>query len=117
MKRVKYFAATILIADDSMVVRAVVRAHLDDAGYRVVEAEDGPAALRLARSTSPDLILLDIEMPGLDGRQVLAALKADSELCQIPVVFLTNRAGVDDVVAGLNGGAHDYLRKPFESAE
>jgi diguanylate cyclase (GGDEF)-like protein len=108
---------TVLIADDSMVVRAVVRAHLEDAGYRVLEAHDGETALAVARDSSPDLILLDIEMPGLDGHQVLAALKSDDDLRGIPVVFLTNRAGMEDVVAGLNGGAHDYLRKPFEPAE
>ena len=63
------------------------------------------------------MILLDIEMPELDGFEVLAALKGDAELQDIPVVFLTSRSGITDVVAGLRGGAHDYLKKPFEHVE
>ena len=65
----------------------------------------------------PDVILLDVEMPGIDGFQVLRALKSDAELKDIPVVFLTSRSDIDDVVAGLRGGAHDYLKKPFEHVE
>lgn len=110
-------AATVLIADDSLVIRAVVRDGLENEGYRVTEAIDGDAALELCRQTPPDVVLLDIEMPGLDGYQVLAALKSDARLRDIPVVFLTSRGGMDDVVAGLRGGAHDYLKKPFEPAE
>ena len=109
--------ATVLIADDSLVVRAVVRGGLEDEGYRVMEAVDGLAAIEHCRHDSPDIILLDIEMPELDGYQVLAALKSDAELKDIPVVFLTSRSGIDDVVAGLRGGAHDYLKKPFENIE
>ncbi len=109
--------ATVLIADDSLVVRAVVRGGLEDEGYRVVEAVDGLAAIEHCRQDAPDIILLDIEMPELDGYEVLAALKSDAELKDIPVVFLTSRSGLDDVVAGLRGGAHDYLKKPFENIE
>jgi len=109
--------ATVLIADDSLVIRAVVRSELEGEGYRVVEALDGLAALRQCREDPPDVVLLDIEMPGLDGYQVLSELKGDAQLKDIPVVFLTSRAGMEDVVAGLRGGAHDYLKKPFESAE
>jgi diguanylate cyclase (GGDEF)-like protein len=108
---------TVLIADDSLVIRAVVRSDLEDEGYRVIEAVDGLAALEQCREEPPDVVLLDIEMPGLDGYQVLAALKSDEGLKNIPVVFLTSRSGMDDVVAGLRGGAHDYLKKPFEPAE
>lgn len=109
--------ATVLITDDSLVVRAVVRAHLETEGHHVVEAEDGLAALELCRKSAPDIILLDIEMPGLDGYQVLAELKGDPELTDVPVVFLTDRTNMEDVLAGLRGGAHDYLKKPFEPAE
>lgn len=109
--------ATVLIADDSLVIRAVVKGELEEEGYRVVEAVDGLAAVRQCRDDPPDVVLLDIEMPGLDGYQVLAELKGDPDLRDIPVVFLTSRGGMDDVVAGLRGGAHDYLRKPFESPE
>lgn len=108
---------TVLIADDSLVIRAVVRAHLEEKGYAVVEAEDGIAAVERCATTRPDVVLLDIEMPGLDGYQVLARLKDAPELRDIPVVFLTSRSGMDDVVAGLEAGAHDYLRKPFEPQE
>jgi two-component system cell cycle response regulator len=110
-------AATVLITDDSLVVRAVVRAHLETAGHQVLEAEDGEQALEMCRTHAPDVILLDIEMPGLDGYQVLAALKADDRLKDVPVVFLTDRTSMQDVLAGLRGGAHDYLKKPFEPAE
>ena len=110
-------AGTILIADDSLVVRAVVRSGLEDEGYRVIEAVDGLAALEQCSQDPPDVILLDVEMPGLDGYEVLAELKGNAHLKDIPVVFLTSRSGMDDVVAGLRGGAHDYLKKPFEAAE
>jgi two-component system, cell cycle response regulator len=110
-------SATVLIADDSMLIRAVARAGLEDEGYQVAEADDGLAALDACRKEPPDVVLLDIEMPGLDGYQVLAELKSDPELKHIPVVFLTSRGSMDDVVAGLRGGAHDYLKKPFEPAE
>jgi diguanylate cyclase (GGDEF)-like protein len=110
-------AATILIADDSLVIRAVVRSGLEEEGYLVIEADDGLAAVEKCRRYRPDVVLLDIEMPGLDGYQVLKELKADPELKNIPVVFLTIRTGMDDIVAGLRGGAHDYLKKPFEPAE
>jgi len=110
-------AGRIVVADDSMVIRAVVCDQLEEEGYEVVQAVDGESALAQCTITRPDAILLDIEMPGLDGHQVLARLKADSELCDIPVVFLTGRTSTDDMVAGLRAGAHDYLKKPFEPAE
>lgn len=110
-------AATVLIAEDSLVVRAVVRRHLEEQGYSVVEAHDGESALAECESAQPDVVLLDIEMPGLDGHQVLAALKRDPSLCDLPVVFLSGRTSTDDVVTGLSMGAHDYLKKPFEPSE
>jgi len=107
----------ILIAEDSLVVRAVLRDQLEDEGYDVIEAVDGSAALTMCDIARPDAILLDIEMPGLDGHEVLVRLKADPALRDIPVVFLTGRTATHDMVAGLRAGAHDYLRKPFEPAE
>jgi len=109
--------AMVLIADDSLVVRAVVRAGLEGEGYQCVEAENGLDALERCRLDPPDVILLDIEMPGLDGHQVLIELKRDEYLRDIPVVFLTGRTGMNDVLTGLRAGAHDYLKKPFEPAE
>jgi diguanylate cyclase (GGDEF)-like protein len=108
---------TVLVVDDSLVVRAVVRAALENEGYGVAEAGDGTAAIDTCRQSPPDVVLLDIEMAGLDGHQVLATLKDDDRLRDIPVVFLTGRTGMKDVVAGLRGGAHDYLKKPFEPEE
>ena len=107
----------IVIAEDSLVMRAIVRQHLEDHGYEVVEADDGNAALDACRTHRPDAALLDIEMPALDGHEVLAQMKADDALADIPVVFLTGRTGTDDIVAGIELGAHDYLKKPFEAPE
>jgi two-component system cell cycle response regulator len=109
--------ANVLVADDSLVVRTVVRDELESSGYRVHEAEDGLSAIAHCRRTPPDVVLLDVEMPGLDGYQVLAELKSDSDARDIPVVFLTSRSRMEDVVAGLRGGAHDYLKKPFDPPE
>jgi diguanylate cyclase (GGDEF)-like protein len=108
---------TILIADDSMVVRAVLRRQLETDGHTVVEAVNGEEAIDACREYHPDVILLDVEMPVLDGHATLMRLKADPELKDIPVVFLTGRVDTVDVVNGLRLGAHDYLRKPFEANE
>ena len=108
---------TILIADDSMVVRAVLRRQLEGDGHTVVEAVNGEEAIAACREYRPDVILLDVEMPVLDGHATLMRLKADPELKDIPVVFLTGRVDTVDVVNGLRLGAHDYLRKPFEANE
>lgn len=109
--------ATVLVADDSPVVRAVLRQHLEEEGYQVVEAEDGFGAIDMTRRHRPDVVLLDIEMPGLNGNEVLAHVKAENELKDTPVVFLTGRTGSEEIVAGLRSGAQDYLKKPFEPAE
>ena len=110
-------SATILVADDSRVVRALLRQHLELRGFRVAEAVDGGEAVRLSRVVWPDVILLDIMMPVLDGYATLQALRADPEMRDVPVVFLTARSSTDDVVEGLRLGAHDYLGKPFEPSE
>jgi diguanylate cyclase (GGDEF)-like protein len=109
--------ARVLVAEDSLVVRSLLRRQLEDAGYAVVEAVDGEEALRLCQERHPDVVLLDVEMPKLDGYGVLSAIRKDPDLAEIPVVFLTARATTEDVVEGLRLGAHDYLRKPFEAAE
>ncbi len=108
---------TILVAEDSLVIRVALRRQLSAQGYEVVEAEDGAEALARCRQVRPDVVLLDVEMPQLDGHQVLAIVKEDPDLRDIPVVFLTARAKTDDVVEALRLGAHDYLRKPFEPSE
>lgn len=108
---------TVLVADDSDVVRDAVRRHLGEAGYVTIEASDGAEALALARSHEPDVILLDVQMPVLDGYQVLDALKQDEDLATIPVVFLSVRNSVREIAEALTRGAHDYLPKPFQPIE
>ena len=98
-------------------MRSMLRLLLEDEGYRVVEAVDGEEALSACGEHGPDVVLLDVEMPKLDGHGVLAAMRSSPELADIPAVFLTARATTEDVVEGLRLGAHDYLRKPFEPAE
>jgi two-component system cell cycle response regulator len=110
-------AAVVLVAEDSAVIRAVLGEQLRSSGYQVVEADDGEQAMAVSRRERPDVVLLDVEMPRLDGHAVLASLKADPELADVPVVFVTSRVTTDDVVEGLRLGAHDYLRKPFEGSE
>lgn len=109
--------ALILLADDSATVRAVARLELETAGYDVVEAADGAQALAAAREHRPDVVLLDVEMPVMDGYETVTALKADPLTADVPVVFLTGRVGAEDVVRALQLGGHDYLRKPPEPAE
>lgn len=108
---------TILVCDDSQIMRALVRATLEDASYSVVEAEDGEQALRLARRVVPDVILLDVMMPGRSGLEVLAELRADAELGGVPVIMLTALAQATDREASEQAGADRYLTKPFHIAE
>ncbi len=110
-------SAVVLVADSSPVVRALLADQLSGQGLRVTQAADGLDAVECARVQRPDLVLLDVELPGIDGHEVLRRLKDDHELADVPVVFLTGRAATADVVEGLRLGAHDYLRKPFEPAE
>jgi diguanylate cyclase (GGDEF)-like protein len=107
----------VLVADDSAVVRKVLRDRLGEQGWAVEEARDGVEALERAHRSPPEVILLDIEMPRMNGYETLAALKAAPGLRDIPVIFLTARDDATDVADGLRRGAHDYLRKPFETPE
>lgn len=107
----------VVVAEDSLVIRAVLVEQLQSRGYRVIEAGDGEEALAACHREQPDVVLLDVEMPHLDGHGVLARIKADPRLADIPVVFVTSRVTTEDVVDGLRLGAHDYLRKPFEPSE
>ena len=108
---------TILVVDDSTAIRRILGRALAAAGYRVVEAADGSAALDACRAEHPDLVLLDIDMPVMDGHTTLREMRADPDLAAIPVLFLTARTAGTDVAAGLELGAQDYLRKPCEPAE
>ena len=106
----------ILVSDDNPTNLEVLRVRLNAHGYEVVTAVDGEDALRSARELEPDLVLLDIMMPKLDGISVLKQLKGDTALPFIPVILVTARADTRDIVGGLEAGADDYLAKPFEQA-
>lgn len=108
---------TVLVADDSATVRALVRFELEAAGYAVREAADGQEALAVAGSGGVDVVLLDVEMPVLDGYGAITALKGDPATAELPVVFLTGRVEGGDVVEALRLGAQDYLCKPPQTAE
>jgi len=107
----------VLLVEDSAAIRALVRRMLVAGGHTVVEAAHGADALAACRQHQPDVVLLDVEMPGMSGWDVLAAMKADPALSDVPVVFLTGRSDTADMVDGLRLGAHDYLRKPCEPTE
>jgi class 3 adenylate cyclase/CheY-like chemotaxis protein len=108
--------ARILVVDDNEANLDIARARLESLGYEVVSAVDGEAALDAARDSVPDLILLDIMMPKLDGIEATRRLKADRALPFIPIILVTAKADAKDVVAGLEAGGDDYLTKPFDHA-
>jgi sigma-B regulation protein RsbU (phosphoserine phosphatase) len=110
-------ADRILIVDDLAVNRQLLRAALSRAGFDCLLAGDGPAALLAAREDKPDLVLLDVLMPGMDGYQVCAQLKADPATADIPVIFLSSLDEAADKVKGLAAGAADYVAKPFDRGE
>lgn len=107
----------ILLADDEPDVVWALRRSLRAGGHEVITARDGVETLALARRHPPDLILLDITMPALDGLQVLRRLRDDSGLAAVPVLILSARSSVEDRVKGLEGGGDDYLIKPFDLRE
>ena len=106
--------ATVLIVDDQPEIVRLVRDYLEGAGFDVVTAGDGEQALRLARTAHPDLIILDLTLPSLDGLDVARALRRDGDL---PIIMLTARTEESDRVAGLELGADDYVTKPFSARE
>ena len=109
--------ATILIVDDSRTIRQILKRVLVGDGYRVTEAADGSLGLAAIRSDRPDLVLLDVDMPVMDGLTTIRAMRADPEMSTLPVLFLTARTSGTEVAEGLGLGAQDYLRKPCEPSE
>ncbi len=107
----------VLVVDDEAAIRLLCRVNLEAAGMEVLEAEDGRDGLRMARSEQPDVILLDVMMPGLDGWQVLEELLGDEETREVPIVFLTARAELRDQTRGIELGGIDYITKPFNPVE
>ena len=103
----------ILLVDDEEDILELVRYNLAKAGYRVTAVTSGEDAIKAARSKLPDLVLLDLMLPGVDGLEVCNTLKRDQKTANIPVVMLTARGDEADVVTGLELGADDYITKPF----
>jgi two-component system, OmpR family, alkaline phosphatase synthesis response regulator PhoP len=103
----------ILVVEDESDIRELVAYNLVKQGYRVIPSETGEDGLRLVRSETPDLIVLDLMLPGVDGLEVCRTLKRDPDTASIPLVMLTAKGEEADIVTGLELGADDYLTKPF----
>jgi DNA-binding response OmpR family regulator len=110
-------STTVLVIDDEAPIRLLCRVNLEAEGMRVFEASDGPSGLDAARSEVPDVILLDVMMPGLNGWQVAEELLDDERTRRIPIVFLTARAELRDRARGLDVGGIDYVTKPFNPVD
>ena len=108
---------TVLVIDDEAPIRLLCRVNLEAEGMPVLEASDGPSGLTTAASSTPDVILLDVMMPGLDGWGVAEALLEDERTAEIPIIFLTARAEFRDRARGLDIGGVDYITKPFNPVE
>jgi two-component system, OmpR family, KDP operon response regulator KdpE len=104
----------VLVVDDEQRIIRFVRLHFEAKGARVSEAHDGAAALEAVRTLLPDLVVLDVQMPGMDGFETLAAIRRTSD---VPVIMLTVQADEADRIRGLDLGADDYMAKPFSPAE
>lgn len=103
----------ILLVEDERDLLELLKYNLDREGYEVLTAETGEDGLKLVRSASPDLILLDLMLPSMDGLEVCRSLKAKAETADIPVIMLTAKGEETDIVRGLELGADDYITKPF----
>jgi len=107
----------ILVIDDEAPIRLLCRVNLEAEGMAVIEAADGPSGVAKARDEKPDVILLDVMMPGLDGWRVAEQLLEDDRTTGIPIIFLTARAEFRDRARGLDIGGIDYVTKPFNPLE
>ena len=107
----------VLVIDDEAPIRLLCRVNLEAEGMQVLEAADGPSGLEKARAESPDVVLLDVMMPGLDGWRVAEELLDDPRTASIPIVFLTARAELRDRARGIDLGGIDYVTKPFNPVE
>ena len=107
----------VLVIDDEAPIRLLCRVNLEAEGIRVLEAADGKTGLDLARAEEPDVVLLDVMMPGLDGWRVAEELLDDERTRSIPIIFLTARAELRDRARGLDLGGIDYVTKPFNPVD
>jgi two-component system alkaline phosphatase synthesis response regulator PhoP len=108
---------SVLVIDDEAPIRLLCKVNLEAEGMDVLEAADGPTGLEQAREQTPDVVLLDVMMPGLDGWQVAEHLLQDERTSDIPIIFLTARAEFRDRARGLDIGGVDYVTKPFNPLE
>lgn len=112
--------AKILVVEDEATVRRVIRQYLEREGYNVIESDDGGKALSLLHEEEPDLLILDIMLPGIDGYSITRALRRpidDSNVKNIPIIMLTARTDEADRIAGFEVGTDDYVTKPFSPRE
>ncbi|HXW76897.1 MAG TPA: response regulator [Candidatus Eremiobacteraceae bacterium] len=107
----------VVVADDDPDIRRLVQITVTNAGCDVTVAADGEEAVELVRTSRPDLVILDVLMPRMDGWEVAKELKGDPETAPIPIMFLTSRGQEHDVLEGFNSGAADYMVKPFSPRE
>ncbi|MBI1878383.1 MAG: response regulator, partial [Chloroflexi bacterium] len=117
LAELNFQASTILVIDDQIAALGAILEYLADCGFDILVAEDGESGLERARYAQPDLILLDVMMPGLDGFETCRRLKADDSTHQIPVIFMTSLAETADKVSGFEVGGVDYITKPFQMEE
>jgi two-component system sensor histidine kinase/response regulator len=107
----------VLIVDDSLTTRILNRVLVTNQGYQVVSAQNGKEALNLASSENPDLILMDVMMPDMDGVEVCRRLRKEEKTASIPIVLLSFRTGEDSIRIGFDSGCTAYLKKPVQEAE
>ena len=107
----------ILVVEDEAKLRFILATHLRSAGFEVLEATDGCAAMEIATEHLPELIIMDVGLPGMDGVAATRALKSDRRTADVPVIMLTGRSKTEDVVRGLEAGAQEYVSKPFDVME
>ncbi|MEM7797939.1 MAG: response regulator transcription factor [Chloroflexota bacterium] len=108
-------SAQILVVDDDKSIVKVVQGYLEQANYQVLAAYDGATALHIIRREKPDLLILDLTLPDIDGQEITRRLRADKSLGMIPIIMLTARVEDTDMIIGLELGADDYVTKPFNA--
>jgi DNA-binding response OmpR family regulator len=108
---------TILVVDDDPVIQKLLTVNFEMEGYRVVTAGDGEDGLQRIADIRPDIVLLDVMMPRMDGVEVVRRLKSDESTSAIPVILLSAKAQANDISGGLDAGADDYITKPFDPLE
>ena len=114
---VSNMAEKVLIIDDEEHIVELIKYNLESSGYKTYEAYNGIDGLKIARKELPDLILLDLMLPGIDGLEVCKRLRADDKLKQVPIIMLTAKSEEIDKILGLELGADDYITKPFSIRE